>query len=142
VHARDVDCRKKLFIGRKRIGMQRIAAKSVDINEDFRSVGDELPDPRIERRLIAVLWEGKPGEVERSCGREFAANAPLRHPMAIRRERLRAKRGRPRWPLLSTTHRRKRPAPRPPAGQVDGRPPLPLLLEKRERGRRTPVLGK
>ena len=67
VHARDVDCRKKLFIGRKRIGAQRIAAKSVDIDEDFRSVGDELPDPRIERGLIAVLWEGEPGEVERSC---------------------------------------------------------------------------
>jgi hypothetical protein len=49
VHARDVDCRKKLFIGRKRIGAQRIAAKGVDIDEDFRSVGDELPYPGIER---------------------------------------------------------------------------------------------
>ena len=71
VHARDVDCRKKLFIGRKRIGAQRIAAKGVDIDEDFRSVGDELPDPRIERGLIAVLWEGEPGEVERSCRRSL-----------------------------------------------------------------------
>jgi hypothetical protein len=87
--------------------MQRIAAKSVDINEDFRSVGDELPDPRIERGLIAVLWEGEPGEVERSCRRSLRPTL--------------------RWP---------------PTGQVDGRPPLPLLLEKRERGRRTPVLGK
>jgi hypothetical protein len=71
VHARDVDCRKKLFIGRKRIGAQRIAAKGVDIDEDFRSVGDELPDPRIERGLIAVLWEGEPGEAERSCRRSL-----------------------------------------------------------------------
>ena len=71
VHARDVDCRKKLFIGRKRIGMQWIAAKGVDIDEDFRSVGDELPYPRIERGLIAVLWEGEPGEVERSCRRSL-----------------------------------------------------------------------
>ena len=68
VHARDVDCRKKLFISRKRIGTQRSASEGVDIDEDFRSVGDELPDPRIERGLIAVLWEGEPGEVEHLAG--------------------------------------------------------------------------
>ena len=39
MHARDVDCRKKLFIGRKRIGAQRIAAKGVDIDEDFLFAG-------------------------------------------------------------------------------------------------------
>ena len=55
VHARDVDSRKKLFLGRKRIGAQRIAAKGVDIDEDFRSVRDESPEPGIERGLIAVL---------------------------------------------------------------------------------------
>jgi len=123
VHARDVDCRKKLFIGRKRIGMQRIAAKGVDIDEDFRSVGDELPDPRIERGLIAVLWEGEPGEVERSCRREFAANAPLRHPMAIRRERLRASAGGQDGRYYRRLIVENGPRPGPPLAKLmDGRP--------------------
>jgi hypothetical protein len=70
-HRGHVNCRQELFIGRKRIGTQRIAAKGVDIDEDFRSVRDESPNPGIERGLIAVLWEGEPGEIERSCRRSL-----------------------------------------------------------------------